>query len=89
MTSQPRILGRALSLWAALGGAIVNVLVVVVGVPLNVDQVVTINVCYLAFLAVLGNETTPGTAPTFSSDTKGAHVEVVEPPTEPPKGTHP
>lgn len=89
MTSQPRILGRALSLWGALFTAAVNVAVIVFAVPLNAAQVGALNICALAFLAVLGNETTPGTAPTFSSDIKGSHVEVVEAPAEPPKGTHP
>ena len=61
------ILGRNPALWLGAITAILNVLVVVLGIALTADQVAALNVAAAAIIGVVANETASGTVGTFSA----------------------
>jgi len=64
------ILGRNPALWAALVAAILNVLVVVVGVPLTIDGIAALNGLALVVIGLVANISDPSTGPTFTASLK-------------------
>jgi uncharacterized membrane protein YccF (DUF307 family) len=60
------ILGRNPGLWLALIQAAINALVVVLGIPFTVDQVVALNVLGIALVGTVANESDPSTVSTFA-----------------------
>lgn len=64
------ILGRNPALWLALVAAILNVAVIVFGVPLTELQLAALNTVAVAIVGVLANSADPSTAPTFAATTK-------------------
>ena len=60
------ILGRNPALFLGLVAALLNVIVIVFGVPLTDLQIGAINALAAVVIAILANATTPGAVPTFS-----------------------
>lgn len=60
------ILGRNPALWAGLVAALLNVAVIVFGIPLSTEGVAALNGLAIAFIAVLANSADPTTQPTFA-----------------------
>lgn len=60
------ILGRNPALWAGLVAALLNVAVIVFGIPLSTEGVAALNGLAIACIAVLANTADPTTQPTFA-----------------------
>lgn len=60
------ILGRNPALFLGLVAALLNVIVIVFGVPLTDLQIGAINALAAVVIAILANANTPGAVPTFS-----------------------
>lgn len=64
------ILGRNVALWLGLVAAVLNSAVVVFGIHLTTEQVVSLNALAFAVIGVIANEADPTTAGTFAMTTK-------------------
>lgn len=71
------LLGRSPALWVAAVAAVLNVLVIVFGVPLSIDGLAALNVAAAALIGLIANASDPTTAPTFALTTKPPNVSVV------------
>lgn len=60
------ILGRNPALWAGAIAAILNVAVIVFGVPLTLDGLAALNVAAVAIIGLIANQADPTTQPTFA-----------------------
>ena len=71
------LLGRSPALWLATVAAILNVAVIVFGVPLSIDGLAALNVAAAAIIGLIANASDPTTASTFALTTKAPNVSVV------------
>lgn len=71
------ILGRSPALWIAGVAAVLNVAVIVFGVPLTAEGVAALNAAAIALIGLVANASDPTTAPTFALTTKAPDVSVV------------
>jgi hypothetical protein len=61
------ILGRSPALWLGAIQALLNVLVVVFGVSLTIDQLAALNIAAGAVVGIVANESAAGTVGTFEA----------------------
>jgi hypothetical protein len=59
-------------MWTALVAAILNVLVVVLGINLAIDQLAALNIAAAAIIGIVANESAKGTVGTFAATTTPA-----------------
>ena len=70
-----KILGRNPALWLSAVAAILNVAVIVFGVPLSIDGLAALNIAAGAIIGLVANSADPTTVPTFSLTTGGQSSE--------------
>ena len=68
------ILGRNPALWVSLVAAILNVLVVVIGIPLSAEGVAALNGLGLVVIGLVANVSDPSTGPTFTAALKNPTI---------------